>query len=67
MKIDWNPETKRMVVDMSKVEAWALLELLNCLVVLDKKPIVKEYKRAFDAMQRRDDRRMKQSRQIPIP
>lgn len=56
MKIDWSPETKRMIADMSKEEAWALHKLLSRLVVLDRKPIVKEYMRAFGAMQRKDDR-----------
>ncbi len=63
MTINWSPETRRMVVDMSKVEAWALLELLNCLVVLDKKPIVKEYKRAFSAMQKKDARKTDKSKE----
>lgn len=59
MKLDFQPETKRIICDMSKEEAWALLEALDCIV--DRKPIciAKEYRRAFGAMQRKDARRNK--------
>ena len=59
MKLDFDPNTKRVIADMSKKEAWALLETLDC-IVLDRKPIciAKEYKRAFISMKNKEDKRM---------
>jgi len=57
MTISWNIENERMIADMSKEEAWALFETLDC-IVLDRKPIciVKEYKRAFRSMDNKEDK-----------
>jgi alpha-amylase/alpha-mannosidase (GH57 family) len=64
MKIDWDPESKRMIANMSKEEAWALSEQLSKIDIMNKKGhswIAKRYLRSFGAMIRKVDKQLKKA------
>ena len=63
MKLDFDLNTKRMIADMSKEEAWALRELLSRLE--SKSYIKKEYLRAFNAMIHKDTWKRKEAEHYP--
>jgi hypothetical protein len=60
LKIRWNPETRRIEVEMPKEEAWALVKQLSKIDLMNPKGhswIAKEYNRAFCAMLRKDTKK----------
>jgi len=63
MKVNFDPNTKRVIADMSKKEAWALRELL--LLSNRESYIKKEYLRAFNAMIHKDTWKRREAEHYP--